>query len=93
MRPSIVGEGLVEPSQVVQRERAQGQHERTVGLQFVALVAAGESFLEAPRLQEKKCCLVGCVPMARIELERLLKAQHRIRRALHLDEGITQLCP
>jgi hypothetical protein len=31
--------------------------------------------------------------MARIEFERVLKAQDRVRRALHLDEDGTEISP
>ncbi|OIQ69089.1 hypothetical protein GALL_493140 [mine drainage metagenome] len=92
-RPLVVGEGFVEPSQFLQRERTHIQRLEVVGLKFVAQIEASEGLLEPVRSIEEMRELVRRVPMARIELQRMLKAQDRVRRAFDIDQDVAEISP
>ena len=74
------------------RKGAQLQRRGVVRLQFVAQVENASASSNRPRRRADPA-LMCSLPMARIELERVLKAQQRVRRPLQVHKNVAEVLP
>src|SRR3984893_13975562 len=93
MRPSMFDQGFFKSFQAVECNRTQVQRRGVVRPQFVANLEVDERLLEPVLLIQEKPGLVGRIPMARIYLERTLKAENRFRSTFRFDQSAAEIAP
>ncbi len=86
-------ERVLEAPEAREAGRAPLQGRNVVGLKSLADLETRESFLEAAKSMEVNRALARCVPVLRVEPERLLKAQDRLIVASERDQRVAEIAP
>jgi len=93
MCPLVIGQRLLESSQVVQHMTALLEHTGAVGLQLLAQIEAGKSRLHSPEIEQEQPASVGRLAIARIELESLTIGKNSLIRPLQFRQYAREVFP
>ena len=77
----------------MQRRAAPIQGRGVIRLLGVTQIQLDKGLFETLRLEQKKRVIVRCVPVTRVKLERVLKAQDGVVTPLQPHENVRQSCP
>src|SRR5262249_37044023 len=93
VRPVTKAERVLEPFQVAKARSLPLQRCDVVGPQRVAEVEIGKGLLDTAETVEKNRALVRRLPVLRVELECMLKAQDSLVRAFEGDQRVGKVAP